>query len=61
MRDAINNMAANSRAPNDNVQPLRGGGFRLRVGDWRVVYDLDHGTRTITVRAIGQRGGAYRP
>ena len=54
MRAAINNVAANLRAPNNNVQPLRG-------GDWRMVYDLDHRTRTITVRAIGQRGGATRP
>lgn len=61
IRTAIDNVAADPRAPNNNVRPLRGGGYRLRVGGWRVIYDLDHGARTMTVRAIRQRGGAYRP
>ena len=54
IRTAIDNVAADPRAPNNNVRPLR-------VGGWRVIYDLDHGARTMTVRAIRQRGGAYRP
>ena len=61
IRTAIDNVAANPRAPNNNVRPLHGGGHRLRVGNWRVLYDLDHSARTLDVRAIRQRGGAYRP
>ena len=61
IRAAIDNVAADPRAQHNNVRPLRGGGHRLRVGDWRVLYDLDHGARTLNVRAIKQRGGAYRP
>lgn len=61
IRAAIDQVAANPRAPNNNVQPLRAGGYRLRVADWRVLYDLDHRAQSMDVRAIRQRGGAYRP
>ena len=35
-------------------------GFRLRVGDWRVVYLLDQGRIVIQVIRIAQRGEVYR-
>ena len=58
---AIDNVAVDPRAPNSNVQPLRTGGFRLRVGDRRVLYDLNHSDGAMVVQAIRPRGGAYRP
>ena len=61
IRAAIDNVAVDPRAPNANVQPMRTGGFRLRIGDWRVLYDLDNGDGVMLVRAIRPRGGAYRP
>lgn len=61
VRAAIRTVAANPFAPNNNVRPLRGGGYRLRVGDWRIIYELDRGIKTMTVTAVRQRGGAYRP
>jgi mRNA interferase RelE/StbE len=42
------------------VIKLEGGGFRLRVGDYRVLYDTDSKTRVITVYAIGHRREVYR-
>ena len=33
--------------------------LRLRVGDWRVLIELDHSRRQITVRRILPRGRAY--
>jgi len=46
------------RAP--NVKPLKGRpGFRLRVGDWRVIYELDHARRRLVVLDIGPRGSVY--
>jgi mRNA interferase RelE/StbE len=46
------------RAP--NVKPLKGRpGYRLRVGDWRVVYEWDHGQRRVVVLDIGPRGSVY--
>ena len=34
--------------------------FRMRVGDWRVLFDRDETTRTIQVRRILHRSEAYR-
>jgi mRNA interferase RelE/StbE len=33
--------------------------YRLRVGDWRVIFDHDPATRTILVRHVLPRGRAY--
>ena len=43
-----------------NVKALNGGGFRLRVGDWRVLYDIDDGAVIVLVVKIAHRGTAYR-
>ena len=61
IRAAIDKVAVDPSAPNNNVRPMRTGGLRLRVGDWRVLYDLDHRAGVMVVRAIRSRGGAYRP
>ena len=43
-----------------NVKKLVGvRGFRLRVGDWRVLYDLEAGRLVVRVLKIGPRGGVY--
>ena len=34
-------------------------GFRLRVGDWRVIYDVEQGRLVVLVLRIAPRGGAY--
>jgi mRNA interferase RelE/StbE len=33
--------------------------FRLRVGDWRVIFDYDRETETVLVRRVLPRGRAY--
>lgn len=44
-----------------NVKKLVGQpGYRLRVGDWRVIYDLDSGRLVVRVLLIGARGGVYQ-
>lgn len=35
-------------------------GYRLRVGDWRVLYLLDGQRLRILVTTIGSRGGVYQ-
>jgi mRNA interferase RelE/StbE len=46
--------------PNNNVRKLAGiEGYRLRVGDWRVVYTLRHGELTVVVVRIGHRSEVY--
>jgi mRNA interferase RelE/StbE len=55
----IEALAEDPYAPNNNVKKLQGRpGFRLRVGDWRVLYELD--MDRIVILEIGPRGGMYR-
>lgn len=43
-----------------NVKALKGrDGYRLRVGDWRVIYEIDAGVIVLIVIDIGPRGGIY--
>lgn len=34
--------------------------FRLRVGDYRILYTVDHGALTVCVIAAGNRGEIYK-
>lgn len=58
IRSKIEQYAADPASQAANVKKLQGReGFRLRVGDWRVIFAED-GT-VIDVIAIGPRGGVY--
>ena len=35
-------------------------GWRIRVGDYRVVYEIDDAARTVTVLRVGHRKEIYR-
>lgn len=56
----IEQLAADPFAPNNNLTALKGSGYRLRVGDWRILYAVDTEAPTMTVAAILPRGEAYR-
>ena len=44
-----------------NSQKLEGGkGYRIRIGDYRVVYMVDNSTKTITIIRIRHRRNVYR-
>ena len=46
-----------------NLEALTGefeGLFKLRVGDYRVVYELIHGEQLVMIHAIGHRREIYR-
>jgi mRNA interferase RelE/StbE len=44
-----------------DLRKLQGGrGWRLRVGNWRVIVDLDNAGGTITVGRVLNRRDAYR-
>jgi mRNA interferase RelE/StbE len=62
IREAIDKVAADPAASNNNIRALKGvpNGFRIRVGDWRVSYTLDHRGGVMNVFEIAPRGGAYR-
>lgn len=59
IRGKIAAVAAGPLAQHSNVTPLRGiEGFRLRVGDWRVLYQLDIAAQIPKITNILPRGGA---
>jgi mRNA interferase RelE/StbE len=57
----IETLALNPYAKNNNVKELKGvEGFRLRVGDWRILYQIHNNILQIYIVTIAPRGGAYR-
>jgi len=61
VRARLDQLAVDPRAPHLDVRRLAGReGYRLRVGDWRVLYDLDDRLRVIDVLDVRQRKEAYR-
>ncbi|WP_342363058.1 type II toxin-antitoxin system RelE family toxin [Terrarubrum flagellatum] len=58
IREKIKQYAVAPAGQANNVTKLQGrDGYRLRVGDWRVIFD-ERGD-VIAVLAIGPRGGVY--
>ena len=54
-------LARNPTAPNNNVKKLVGvEGYRLRVGDWRAIYTLQHRTLSVIVVRVGHRSEVYK-
>lgn len=43
-----------------NVKAMQGGGYRMRVGDRRVIYALREAELVVLVVRIGNRGQVYR-
>ena len=57
--DAIDDLANDPRPP--ACVKLRGGaGWRIRVGDYRVIYDVDDDAQIVTVLRVGHRRDVYR-
>nr|WP_091949787.1 type II toxin-antitoxin system RelE/ParE family toxin [Phyllobacterium sp. YR620] len=58
IRLKIEQYASNPGAQAANVVRLQGRtGYRLRVGDWRVIFDDDG--NVLSILQIGPRGGIY--
>ncbi len=54
-------IAEDPYAQNQNVTKLKGKpGYRLRVGDWRVIYKVIDDQVIILVLKVGPRGEIYR-
>jgi mRNA interferase RelE/StbE len=46
-----------------NFMPLEGnlsGLYKLRVGDWRVIYEVDHKRKIVTIHKSGHRKEIYK-
>lgn len=57
---AIDKLETNPRP--DGVKKLKGheNRWRIRVGDWRVVYRIEDGLLVVIVVAVGQRDKVYK-
>ena len=59
--EKIEEVAIDPYGDHPNVTKLKGReGYRLRVGDWRIIYDLDNRRRRVTVLVVRSRGRVYR-
>lgn len=59
----IDLVAKDPFAPNSNLTQLKDPllGFRLRVGDFRIIYILDRENRRLIVVKIDHRSSVYKP
>lgn len=59
----IDRLAQNPFSPITNATKLQDmkSGYRLRIGNVRVVYEIDSTTQRIIVWKIAFRGSAYKP
>ena len=56
----VKEVADDPYAKHNNVTKLQGrDGYRLRIGDWRVIYELHDDRIELWVLAVGARGGIY--
>jgi mRNA interferase RelE/StbE len=59
VKAAILALAADPR-PSQSAKLISREGWRLRAGDYRVIYDIDDSERTATVLHVGHRRDVYR-
>ena len=61
IRDKLDQVAKDPYAQYRNVTRLQNrAGYRLRVGDWRVIYAVEDDELIILVLKVGSRGDVYR-
>ena len=62
IKEKLELLAQNSQALRNNIKPLKGkykGLYRLRVGNYRIIYKVDNDQLIILVIRIGHRGNIY--
>jgi mRNA interferase RelE/StbE len=61
IRRKLDQIAVDPYAKHNNVTRLQNRpGYRLRVGNWRVIYEIQNDELVILVLRIGPRGEIYR-
>lgn len=61
IRRSLDDLATNPYAGHLDVTKLQNRpGYRLRVGDWRVLYEIENDELVVLVLRIGSRGEVYR-
>ena len=62
IKEKVDLLAKNPEVLKNNIKALKGeyhGKYRLRVGQYRIVYRLEHEIITITIVRIGHRKEVY--
>jgi mRNA interferase RelE/StbE len=59
LRQAIDSLADQPRPPG-HIKLRPSGPYRIRVGEYRVLYDIDDADRVVTVLRVRHRRDAYR-
>ena len=59
VRDALRSLAIDPR-PSGCKRLVGRDGWRVRVGRYRIVYEIDDGGRKVTVLDVGDRRDVYR-
>ncbi|MBI3329794.1 MAG: type II toxin-antitoxin system RelE/ParE family toxin [Nitrospinae bacterium] len=59
VRDAIRALAQDPRPPG-SLKLTGRDGWRIRVGDYRVIYEVDDTQHAVTVLHVGHRRDVYR-
>lgn len=55
----LDSLAENPRHP--GTLKMKGGlGYRARVGDFRIIYDIDDAAQLVTVLTVADRSGVYK-
>jgi mRNA interferase RelE/StbE len=59
--EKVNQIAADPYGKHNNVTKLQGReGYRLRVGDWRILYTIENDQLVLRVVDVLPRGSAYK-
>jgi mRNA interferase RelE/StbE len=59
VREAMRGLARNPR-PTGCLALTGRAGWRIRVGDYRVIYEIDDAQHTVTIAHVGHRRDVYR-
>ena len=61
IREKLEMIAADPYADHPNAKKLQGrDGYRLRVGDWRIIYKIQSEQLMIMVLKVASRGKVYK-
>ena len=61
IREKLQQVAKDPLATIPNAKKLQGRpGYRLRIGDWRVIYEINQNEVVIIVMKIASRGEVYK-
>ncbi|MBI4579691.1 MAG: type II toxin-antitoxin system RelE/ParE family toxin [Planctomycetes bacterium] len=58
--DRLARIEASPRAPGSVKLAGTKSTYRVRVGDWRIVYEIDDGRQTVFVTIVAHRREVYR-